>query len=84
MSYEDDRTSFIREPVIAFLAILEGTEFKLAKVGPVFSSFNRCPSLPPVAIDDRKQFQSLNVGLNNKTGTSIFRIQLMQRDVLAF
>ena len=30
--------------------------------------FNPCPSLPSVATDDRKQFQCLNVALNNKTG----------------
>ena len=83
-SYEDVRTSSIREPVIDFLMILAGTAFQHEKIGPIFSSFNPCSSLPSLATVDRKQFQCLNVGLNNKTGTSIFRIQLMQRDVLAF
>ena len=30
--------------------------------------FNPCPSLPPVATDNRKQFQCLIIVLNNKTG----------------
>ena len=50
----------------------------------IFSSFNPCPSLPSFATVDSKQFQCLSVVLNDKTGISIFRFQLMQRDVLAF
>ena len=41
--------------------------FKLEKVGPAFSLFNPFPSLPPVATDDREQFQFLNIVLNDKT-----------------
>ena len=41
---------------------------KLEKVGPTSSIFNPCPSLPSVATDDRKQFQWVNIVLNNKTG----------------
>ena len=39
------------------------------KVAPTFSSFNPCPSLPFIAIDDRKQFQihAMLKYLNNKT-----------------
>ena len=37
-------------------------------VGPTFSRFNPCPSLPSIATNDRKQFQCLNIVLINKTG----------------
>ena len=47
--------------------LVAGDAFKLEKVGLAFSIFNPCPSLPPVATDDREQFQSLNVVLNDKT-----------------
>ena len=33
----------------------------------IFASFNLCPSLSPFATEDRKQFQCLNIVLNNKT-----------------
>lgn len=33
-----------------------------------FSSFNLCPSLLSVAIDDGKRCQCLNIVLNNKSG----------------
>ena len=49
---------------------------KLEKVGPTSSSFNPCPSLPSVATDNGKQFQWLNIVLNDKTGP-FFEIQLM-------
>ena len=39
-----------------FLVIFAGIELKLEKVGPTFSSFNSCPSMPSVEKDDRKQF----------------------------
>ena len=32
-----------------------------------FSNLNPCPSLPSVATDNRKQFQCINIVLNNKT-----------------
>ena len=38
--------------------IFAGIALKLEKVGPAVSSFNSCPSLP---LDDRKQFQCLNI-----------------------
>ena len=41
---------------------------KLEQVGPIFSSFNPSPSLSSAATDDRKQFQCINIILNNKTG----------------
>ena len=37
-------------------------------VGPTFSSFNPFSSLPSVVTDNRKQFQCLNIVLNNKIG----------------
>ena len=40
-----------------FLVIFAAIPFKLEQVGPIFSSFNPCPSLPFVATDDREQFQ---------------------------
>ena len=51
-----------------YLEIFAGIAIKLEKVGPTFSSFNPCPSLASVATFDRKQFQYLNIVLNNKTG----------------
>ena len=48
--------------------IFVGIALKLENVGPTFSSFSLCLSLPFFAIDDRKQFQCLNVVLNNTTG----------------
>ena len=38
------------------LMIFAGKALKLEKVFPTLSSFNPCPSLPSVAMDDRKQF----------------------------
>ena len=37
--------------------ILAGIAFKLENVGPIFSSFNPCPSSASVETDDRKQFR---------------------------
>ena len=50
-----------------FLVSFAGIVLKLEKVGPTFSRFNPFPSLPFVTNDNRKQFQCLNVVLNNKT-----------------
>ena len=44
-----------------------GIALKLEKVGPPLS-FNPVSYLPSVALDGRKQFQCLNIGLYNKTG----------------
>ena len=38
---------------------------KLEKVGPAFSSFNTCPSLPFVA---RQQDKLINIDSHNKSG----------------
>ena len=45
--------------------LIAGNAFKLEQVGPAFSIFNPCPSLPSVATDDREQFQCLNIVLND-------------------
>ena len=47
--------------------MIAGNAFKLEKVCPTFASFDPCPSLPSVATDDRKQFQCVNIVLNDKT-----------------
>ena len=49
-----------------FLVTVAGIALKVEKVGHTFSSSNQCPSLPSVVTDDRKQFQCLNIVLNNK------------------
>ena len=54
--------------------ILAGIAFKLENVGPIFSSFNACPSSASVETDDRKQFRGEGGGGG----------QLMQRQVLPF
>ena len=47
-------------------------KLKLEKVGTTFSRFSPCPSLSFVTTDNRKQFQCLNIDLNNKTGPLFF------------
>ena len=49
-----------------FLVSFASIALKLEKVGPTFSRFNQFPSLPCVTKDNRKQFQCLNIVLNNK------------------
>ena len=39
----------------------------------IFSSFNPFPSMPPVATDDRKQFQYIQIVLNNKTRSLVLK-----------
>ena len=51
-----------------FSVIFVGIALKLEKAGQTFSSFNPCPSLPSFVTDDRKQFQRLNIVLNDKIG----------------
>ena len=51
-----------------FKVILAGIALKLQKAGQTFSSYNTCPSLPSFVTDDRKQFQRLNIVLNDKLG----------------
>ena len=41
--------------IIMFFRVFAGMGLKLEKVGPTFSSFNSCPSLPSVATDHRKR-----------------------------
>jgi len=52
--------------IIIFFVIFENIASKLEKIGPIFSSFNPFPSLPSVATDDRKQFQSRKIVFYNK------------------
>ena len=54
---------------------------KLEKVGPAFSSFNTCPSLPFVP---RQQDKLNNIVSHNKTRPLFLEIQLMQKHVFAF
>ena len=49
------------------IVIFAGIGLKLEKAGPPLS-FNPVRYLPSVALDGRKQFQCLNIGLYNKTG----------------
>ena len=60
-----------------FLMNFSGISLRFKKIDPMFSSFNPCLLLPSVAIDDRKQFQCLNIAshVNNKTGQFFFGIQ---------
>ena len=51
--------------MVNFLTIF-GTR-SVKKNWTIFSSFNPFPSMPSVAIGDRKQFQYLQIGFNNKT-----------------
>jgi len=51
------------------------------KVGP---TFNPSPSLPSVATDDLKQFQCLNITLNDKAGPLFFWNSIVDKNVLAF
>lgn len=54
-------THFIKEhqPQFFFFVIFAGTALKLKKVGTNSSSLSPCPSLPSVAIEDRKQLKWL-------------------------
>ena len=74
-SYEEDFTKFVSGGINYnnFLLIFAGMASKLEKVGPTFSSFNPCQSLPSVAKDERKHFQCLNISLNYKTGQLFFQ-----------
>ena len=50
-----------------------------------FESFNPCSFLPSIATDrDRKQFQSLNIVLNNKTGSLLLKLKWTRKKGLAF
>ena len=53
--------------MINFLRIFGTRSIKIRKSWPIFSSFNLFPSMPSVATGDRKQFQYLQIVLNNKT-----------------
>ena len=56
---------------------------QFAKVGPTFSSLSPCPSLPSAETGERRQFQCLNIVLNNKTGP-LFLNATNARKILAF
>ena len=62
--------------LIRFLVTFAGIliVLKLGKVGRTFSSFNPCPTVPSVAVDDRKEFQFLNMVLNNTTVPLVLEI----------
>ena len=53
--------------IINFLRIFGPRSIKIWKTWPIFSNFNPFPSMPSVAIDDRKQFQYLQIVYINKT-----------------
>lgn len=70
------KTNFIRENFLG--VFFAGIALKLGIVGPIFLSFNPCPwSFPSVATEDSKQFQCLNIILNNKTGPVFLDINLI-------
>ena len=50
---------------------------QLEKLGINFSSFNPCPSLPSISTDDRRQFQCLNIVLNNKPGPLFMKCYIL-------
>ena len=62
--------------IIIYLVIFVGVALKLEKADPTLSNFNPSPPFPSVAIDDRKQDQSLNMILNSKIEPLFFGIQL--------
>ena len=51
--------------IIIWGVIFENIASKLEKIGPIFSSFNPCSSMPSAATDGRKQFQSNKIVFNN-------------------
>ena len=53
---------------VYFWVIFAGIALKLEKGTPTFSSSNPYPSVSFVASEDRKDFLSLNIVSNNKTG----------------
>ena len=58
------------EQISTFFGDFPCIALKLENIGPTYSTFNLCPSLPSIATEDRKQFQYryLTKVLNNKTG----------------
>ena len=64
---------------------------KLDNIGPIFSSFNRCPPLQSIATGDKRQYQGLNIVLNNKAGPLVLnsidakvRFRLLKRQQIAW
>ena len=53
--------------IINFLRIFGTPSIKVEKNWPMFFKFQSFPSMTSVAIDDRKQFQCLQIVFNNKT-----------------
>ena len=56
-----------------FLRIFGTRSFKTGKNWQIFSSFNPLPSMPSVATGDRKQFQYIQIVLNNKTRSLVLK-----------
>lgn len=55
-----------------FLVSFAGIALKLEKVGPIFSSFNSCPSILAIRYNRREETVSMpkyNIVLKNKTET---------------
>ena len=59
--------------MINFLRVFGTRSIKTRKNWPIFSSFNPFPSMPSVATGDRKQFQYLQIVLNNKTRSLVLK-----------
>ena len=53
MAYAKNQTNFIRAEEQAGSSLAGNLQLKLEKVGPTFSNFNACPSLPSEARDNR-------------------------------
>ena len=56
-----------------FLEAFWNTEHQNLKSWQIFSSFNPFPSMPSVATDDRKQFQYIQIVLNNKSRSLVLK-----------
>ena len=56
----------------------------IQKFHVVVASFNSCLSLPSVSTNGKKQFQCLNIVINNKTGPLFLEYNLRKILVLGF
>ena len=61
--------------MINFLRIFGTRGIKIEKHWPNFSNFNPFPSMPSVATGDGKQFQYLQIVLNNKTRSLVLEFK---------
>ena len=64
---------------------------KLDNIAPIFSRFNPCPPLQSKATDDKREYQGLNIVLNNKAGPLVLnsidakvRFSLLKRQQIAW